>query len=437
MHRSSESVAGLATALAKAQIELINPEKSLIANIRSGRGGEATQSFRYAPLSSGLDIIRKTLGKYEIAVMQTTASDAANGLVNLTTLLAHTSGEWISSDWPVCPIADTATPHRMGAALTYARRYALFAMVGIAGEDDLDAPDLNIGNGASIHSETSSIALHIEKPDLNRTAVASSSIRQKDKKPGLQPILAPNDSEELRERLLVEIINLSTQDMATNWACRAISVKNKLTRADAEVIEQAFGARMATIGVGEDVNHTTTASESHALANEAAMELSTIGTKSQDAPPMKSEVVGKHNRLLKASPRRRDKVHLRYVATKACLVCGREPADPHHLRFAQARTLGRKVSDEFTVPLCRSHHRELHRGNNETKWWGAFGLDPMPIAARLWNETHGMTHLGTAGLGETPEKTSRKRKANGTEIKRAARRSNPEVSESAAHVNVD
>ena len=105
MHRSSESVAGLATALAKAQIELINPEKSLIANIRSDRRGESNQSFRYAPLSSGLDIIRKTLGRHEIAVMQTTAFDAASGLVNLTTLLAHTTGEWISSDWPVCPMS--------------------------------------------------------------------------------------------------------------------------------------------------------------------------------------------------------------------------------------------------------------------------------------------------------------------------------------------
>src|SRR6202171_3729616 len=143
MHRSSESVAGLATALAKAQVELINPEKSLIANISADGRSAAKQSFRYAPLSSGLDIIRKTLGRHEIAVMQTTAFDAPSGLVNLTTLLVHTSGEWISSDWPVCPIADTATPHRMGAALTYARRYALFALVGIAGDDDLDAPDLN------------------------------------------------------------------------------------------------------------------------------------------------------------------------------------------------------------------------------------------------------------------------------------------------------
>ena len=86
--------------------------------------------------------MRKTLGQHEIATVQTTAIDQAAGIVNLTTMLAHSSGEWIASDWPVCAIADTATPHRMGAALTYARRYALFTLVGIAGEDDLDAPDL-------------------------------------------------------------------------------------------------------------------------------------------------------------------------------------------------------------------------------------------------------------------------------------------------------
>jgi hypothetical protein len=142
MPRSSETVAALASALAKAQAELINPEKSLTATIRTGRPGDGERSFRYAPLSSGLDIVRKTLGQHEIATLQTTAIDQTAGMVHLTTTLAHASGEWIASDWPVCPIAETANPQRMGAALTYARRYALFTLVGIAGEDDLDAPDL-------------------------------------------------------------------------------------------------------------------------------------------------------------------------------------------------------------------------------------------------------------------------------------------------------
>src|SRR5215468_5080212 len=146
MHRSSDSVAALASALAKAQAELVNPEKSLTAIIWSGRPGEGERSFRYAALSSGLDIVRKTLGQHEIATVQTTAIDHAAGMVNLTTTLAHASGEWIASDWPVCPITETINPQRMGAALTYARRYALFTLVGIAGEDDLDAPDLCDGS---------------------------------------------------------------------------------------------------------------------------------------------------------------------------------------------------------------------------------------------------------------------------------------------------
>jgi hypothetical protein len=142
MQRSSPSIGTPASALAKAQGELVNPEKSLVATIRRDGPKGTEQTFRYAPLSSGLYIVRKVLGQHEIATIQTTSIDQDAGLINLTTVLAHASGEWIASDWPVCPISDTATPHRMGASLTYARRYALFTLVGIAGEDDLDAPDL-------------------------------------------------------------------------------------------------------------------------------------------------------------------------------------------------------------------------------------------------------------------------------------------------------
>jgi hypothetical protein len=122
MQRSSPSIAALATALAKAQIELTNPEKSLIGTIEPQRGQGGARQFRYAPLSSGLEIVRKTLGQHEIATVQTTAVDQAAGIINLTTVLAHSSGEWIASDWPVCPIGETERPHRMGTALTYARR---------------------------------------------------------------------------------------------------------------------------------------------------------------------------------------------------------------------------------------------------------------------------------------------------------------------------
>jgi hypothetical protein len=142
MHSASESIGAIATALAKAQGELTNPEKSLTATIHSPFPREEARTFKYASLASGLEIVRKCLSQHEIATVQTTAIDTETGLIRLTTVLAHSSGEWMSSDWPVCPVAETAAPHRMGAALTYARRYALFTLVGIAGEDDLDAPVL-------------------------------------------------------------------------------------------------------------------------------------------------------------------------------------------------------------------------------------------------------------------------------------------------------
>src|SRR5437764_4589744 len=130
MQRSSETIGTIAAALAKAQAQLVNPEKSLVGTIRSDLPGAAERSFRYAPLSSGLDIVRKTLSQHEIATVQTTAIDQTAGIVRLSTVLAHSSGEWMASDWPVCAISETAAPHRMGAALTYARRYALFTLVG-------------------------------------------------------------------------------------------------------------------------------------------------------------------------------------------------------------------------------------------------------------------------------------------------------------------
>src|SRR5947207_15050915 len=202
MRRSSEMVAALASALAKAQAELINPEKSLTATIRTGRLGEGERSFRYAPLSSGLDIVRKTLGQHEIATLQTTAIDQTAGMVNLTTTLAHASGEWIASDWPVCPIAETANPQRMGAALTYARRYALFTLVGIAGEDDIDAPDLCAGL-TSLSSSTGPERA-VQRGDRNSPGQPQGTGNGRghgSKKSGPRVILDPTQSAQLRDKL--------------------------------------------------------------------------------------------------------------------------------------------------------------------------------------------------------------------------------------------
>jgi hypothetical protein len=96
--------------------------------------------------------------------------------------------------------------------------------------------------------------------------------------------------------------------------------------------------------------------------------------------PVRCRVVGKTIRL-------RDKEHCKFVAAEPCIVCGRTPADAHHLRFAQPRPHGRKVSDEYTVPVCRSHHRELHRYGDEASWWAALNIDPVPIALALWRRS--------------------------------------------------
>ena len=172
----------------------------------------------YAPLSSGLEIVRKCLGRHEIAAMQTIEIDQEAGLIRLTTVLAHSSGEWVSSDWPICPVSETAAPRRMGAALTYARRYALFTLVGIAGEDDIDAPDL----GAPAPSE----ALDT---DLRSPNGAAQSARLK-QSAALKLILETEQSAKLRDALVSDIERLSSADDAALWAHRNLAVKNTLKR---------------------------------------------------------------------------------------------------------------------------------------------------------------------------------------------------------------
>jgi hypothetical protein len=245
MHRSSQSISNLAAALAKAQIELVNPDQSLTATIKSAGPGRTEQTFSYASLSSGLDIVRKTLGQHEIATVQTTAVDQTTGLINLTTLLAHASGEWIASDWPVCSVIETETPHRMGAALTYARRYALFTLVGIAGEDDLDAPDI----AAPISPKSEPAKLKSIGGKLNGGSPSSpvaSAIKSK-KRPEdhpAKPALAVDLSAALCQRLLGEINDLRSSDDAAIWAHRSMARKNAQTAADAQKVEEKFRARL-------------------------------------------------------------------------------------------------------------------------------------------------------------------------------------------------
>jgi hypothetical protein len=377
MQRSSESIGAIAAALAKAQGELINPEKSLTATIRSPFPRETDRTFRYASLSSGLEIVRKALGKHEIATVQTTAIDNEAGLIRLTTVLAHSSGEWVSSDWPVCPVGETAAPHKMGAALTYARRYSLFTLVGIAGEDDLDAPDLP---GIPLNANP----VNVKEMNGNAKLAGAPSIGPKQNGSrrkilrAVTPItlLPPDQSAALRDRLLSEISGLQSADNAAAWARDGITAKNSLAAADAKLVEEAFAFRLSEFS-------QSAPAEPPPISGVAATQQTVSDTQRNDFPRAVDKSV-----LTIAEPRRyRNKEHLRFVAQQACLVCGRKPSDPHHLRFTQPRALGWKVSDEFVAPLRRIHHRAVHRVGDERAWWKVVGIDPVKVARKLWRSS--------------------------------------------------
>jgi hypothetical protein len=235
MQRCSESIGAIAGALAKAQAEIANPEKSLTATIRSPFPREGDRSFRYASLSSGLDLVRKSLGRHEIATVQTTSIDEGSGLIRLTTTLAHSSGEWVSSDWPVCPVTETSAPHRMGAALTYARRYALFTLVGIAGEDDLDAPDLPLSGGAPVNPAPDPANGHA--PGVGPGANGDGRRKPKRAAP-TRATLATEASAALREQLLTDLAGAVTGVDLDRWAHTCLPAKNTLTADDARLALQ-------------------------------------------------------------------------------------------------------------------------------------------------------------------------------------------------------
>ena len=270
------------------------------------------------------------------------------------------------------------TPRRMGAALTYARRYALFTLVGIAGEDDLDAPDVQ---EAKISSPGST--------DLTNADGMSGQARRPSRPSGnghgrgavkgsLPPILSSDHSGALRDKLLGEIVDITSDDQAEKWARGVLAAKNSLTAADAKLVERAFEQRLAEVLRSNRTNE---------LSEPNIAEAQSTATRTATVDADQSKGIDKSVLAVGASRRYRNKEHLRFVAGQACLICARKPSDPHHLRFMQPRALGRKVSDEFTVPLCRSHHRALHRSGNEPTWWKEFGIDPIKAAPQAL-ETH-------------------------------------------------
>jgi hypothetical protein len=351
--------------------------KSPIAITRSPFRREGDRTFRYASLASGLDIVRKSLGQHEIATIQTIAIDRDTGQIRLTTLLARASGEWISSDWPVCPVSESSSPHRMGAPLTYARRYALFALVGIAGEDDLDAPDLLVELPPPIGAPAEP---GVTMPNNPRARNGSLHKSQQPK-----PLLAAEPSATVRDQLVAEIRILKGGDDVALWAHRRLPAKNTLTTNDARAVEAAYQAVLDATNrevegpPGQAPGQTLELRSTSSEHGDAVVH----GSEAEGQQPSTTETVSP----LRKPVRRRNKVHLAFVAAQPCLVCQRSPCDAHHLKFAQPRTLGRKVSDEFTVPLCREHHRDLHRYGNEIARWANVQIAPIEAASELWQAT--------------------------------------------------
>lgn len=353
MQQSSDSIAAIAIALAKAQTELHNPEKLAIGTIMNRDGQRHT--FRYASLASGLSVVRSTLGACDIAVTQTT--DFGEGqIVWLTTTLAHKSGEWISSRWPVCAVTEISHPRRMGAALTYARRYALFTIVGIAGDEDID-------------SDPTDDSSHLAAPERMEMRTEHGAFDQKAPAKDVSQNADKRNEAAQTESLISQICSAPNLEQLENLAPRILKAKNCLPLKQAKLVESAFVEQQARM-------------RSYKSAN-VELDLSLKQT-SKTRPPNK---IDKSLLTLREPRRQRDKNHLRFVASQPCLVCSKTPSDAHHLRFAQPRALGLKSSDEFTVPLCRSHHRDNHRYGDEIAWWKDLAIEPIKIARELWSST--------------------------------------------------
>jgi hypothetical protein len=272
----------------------------------------------------------------------------------------------------------------MGMALTYARRYALFTLVGIAGEDDLDAPDLPMQPASPAQPPSP----------------ASASLRRANGKPSSPSPIVALDAEasgQKRDDFLQEIASIASFEAAALWAKRIIGIKNTMTSDDAGEVEAALEKKLGQIEKLE-----TTSTLVGPRNDDAAAPTPTVQSTGPDAVsstvPSSRPLDFESYAVTPKTRRQRDKRHRQYVAAQACVVCGRQPSDAHHLRFAQPRGLGTKVSDEFTVPLCRPHHQAVHRVRNEVRWWTQLGIEPMAVAYRLWNATHpAAVEVKTAG----------------------------------------
>jgi hypothetical protein len=207
--------------------------------------------------------------------------------------------------------------------------------------------------------------------------------------------LGAEASAQLRDRLVAEVDNLGSGDDAAIWAHRSIGEKNKLTALDAQLVEETFQARLETLtGYVQE--------KAQEVARQQTPDIQQAKKSKKPNTTRRSKATIDKSALSLPEPRRvRDRGHVKFVARQACVVCGRRPSDAHHLRFAQSRALARKVSDEFTVPVCRGHHREIHRCGDEAVWWERHKIDAIVIARALWLETHPLAQRERPPSGAT------------------------------------
>jgi hypothetical protein len=196
--------------------------------------------------------------------------------------------------------------------------------------------------------------------------------------------LPSGDLHKLRDTLLSELARLDSPEALALWAQRTLPLKNQLSAKDAQALEDAFKTRLSQLNETEPLT----------LEGKPADR----NNHSRRVEPAKRTVT-----VINKPVRGRDRHHLKFLASQPCLVCGRTPSDAHHIKFAEQRAMGRKVSDRFTVPVCRLHHGELHRRGNERVWWHALGIDPLKIAAALWDQTQAATSDDAIDAGVNEE----------------------------------
>ena len=273
-------------------------------------------------------------------------------------------------------------------------------LVGIAGEDDLDAPDLPT---AGLSPETQK---NPPSPDQGAAGLNQPAIELKPGQPAQtsngrarverskSPSLPPDASANLRHQLIAELERLVDPEALATWAHQALPLKNQLATTDAQMVEAAFAARLGQLG-------------------DAAVRPESDQANGWPSQPPSTEISAEGVVAIEKPVRERDRDHLRFVAAQPCLVCGRTPSDAHHIKFAEHRAMGRKVSDRFAVPICRLHHRELHRHGNECVWWQSQGIDPLAFAATLWARTHAVAPADAAIVGDRDQSAGTNTQLNG------------------------